>query len=709
VPGSLVPGVLLLVAYMLIPGAGTCFATRVALGRSHITFLAMSFGMGFAVVALTSLTLVLLRIFEPGSLAGSWVVVSLVAWTIAVRRGRIGGHVRYWKAHIAADSAAAIGSTLVLIGVAAARWTVPPLSNIASTVLRYWADGLEIADTGGLPRDTLQWSSLLEPVTNKVVLNSFNGGVSFLLGRGPLDPLAILLFVVTLGLVIISMAFFWELGIRRFAPVGALLLFANQVTGSELTAALGRNLAEDWGRLVAFGAVLAAAIALRRGRRAGAPADGGTGAGDPSRRTWHPASIAAGLLLGVAAGTHLVAASFGAACIVGLATASVAVRRDVRRHVVRLGIILGVAAVLGGIILTLPPGDLGLKGALGSAEYRDLLSDLGLPSNFDPTRFIVTHSTEAAESTEPIDTGDVMQSFAYRVAGMNFLDTKPGSELPPMLLVGPTILALILAMAVFVWGPPPLRVSVLAATMIAGLLLVVGIAFAYRYELFALEAFGNRRLFNYAAVPYVLVLTAAGEGVLWLLRSKVRLRRSAVAFLGFTVVAAVGALMIPKATWAQAERRAGLEHQLELLEWLGEHVSCEGRILANRRTLGTFETITGRVGVLEGMGPHVRPAVLGLAIREIFRARDFFLDPLANERYLDERGIAAVLVTRSPNRFGGYGGLPRSKPHGLDDVPFLRRAYENASGTVYVVRGFRPNPSLPQAVGRPGFDCAVIN
>ena len=69
-----------LLGYMLVPGAGACFASRAALGRSHLTFLAMSFGMGFAVVALTSFTLVLARVFEPGSLVASWVGVSAVAW-----------------------------------------------------------------------------------------------------------------------------------------------------------------------------------------------------------------------------------------------------------------------------------------------------------------------------------------------------------------------------------------------------------------------------------------------------------------------------------------------------------------------------------------------------------------------------------------------------------------------------------------------------
>lgn len=706
-PSSLILDVLLLLGYMLVPGAGTCFASRVALGRSHLTFLAMSFGMGFAVVALTSFTLVLLRVFEPGSLAASWVGVSAVAWTIAIRRGRIRRHVRYWKQLVAADPAAAIGSTLVLIGVAAARWTVAPVTNIASTVLRYWADALEIADTGGIPHDTLQWNTLLEPITNKMVLNSFNGGVSFLFGREPLEPLATLLFVVTMGLVVISMALCWELGIRRLAPVGALLLFANQVMGSELTEDLGRNLAEDWGRLVAFAAVLAGVIALRRGRGSDEAADVEVeGRGSPPR-TWHPATIAAGVLLGTAAGTHLVAASFGAACIAALVVASIVVRRELRRHVVRLAVVLGVATVLGGIVLTLPPGDLGLKGAVGGADYRCLLSELGLPSNFDPTRFIVTQSTEAAESTHHFDTGDVVLAFAYRAAGQNVFDARPGNELPPVLLVGPTILALILATMVFVWGPAPLRVSVLGATLIAALLLVVGIAFAFRYDLFALAAFGNRRLFNYAAVPFVLVLTAAGEWLLWLLRSKIRIPRRAVPIVGFAIVLAAGSLMIPKATWAHVERRDKLDDQLELLGWLGEHVPCEGRVLANRRTLGTFETMSGRAGVLEGMGPHVRPAVLGRAIKEIFRARDFYLDPIANARYVDERGIAAVLVARSPNRFGGYGGLPRVKPHGFDDVPFLRRAYQNDAGTVYLVRGFRPNPSLPEVAGRPGFDCTV--
>lgn len=706
-PGSLVPSVLLLVAYLLVPGVGTCFASRVAFGRSHITFLAMSLGMGFVVVALTSLILVLLRVFEPGLLAASWVGVSAVAWAIAIRRGRIRRHVRYWKQLVAADPAAALGSTLVLIGVAAARWTVAPVANIASTVLRYWADAIEIADTGGIPHDTLQWNTLLEPITNKMVLNSFNGGASFLLGREPLEPLATLLFVVTMGLVIISMALFWELGIRRLAPVGALLLFANQLTGSELTEDLGRNLAEDWGRLVAFAAVLAGVIALRRGRAPDEAADPEVGARGSPRRSWHPATIAAGVLLGAAAGTHLVAASFGAACIVALLAASIAVRGDLRRHVARLAVVLGVATMLGGMVLTLPPGDLGLKGAVGSTDYRHLLSELGLPSNFDPTRFIVTQSTEAAESTQHFDTGDVVLAFAYRAAGQNVFDSGAGNELPPLLLVGPTILALILATVIFLWGPAPLRVSVLGATLIAGLMLVVGIAFALRYDLFALAAFGNRRLFNYAAVPYVLVLTAAGEWLLWLLRSKVRLPRATVPIVAFAIVIAAGSLMIPKATWAHVERRDKLDDQLELLGWLGEHVPCEGRVLANRRTLGTFETMSGRAGVLEGMGPHVRPAVLVLAIKEIFRARDFYLDPVANARYLDERGVAAVLVARSPNRFGGYGGLPRVKPHGFDDVPFLRRAYQNEAGTVYLVRRFRPNTSLPEVAGRPGFDCAV--
>jgi hypothetical protein len=129
-------------------------------------------------------------------------------------------------------------------------------------------------------------------------------------------------------------------------------------------------------------------------------------------------------------------------------------------------------------------------------------------------------------------------------------------------------------------------------------------------------------------------------------------------------------------------------------------------VLADRRTLGTFEAIAGRVGVLEGMGPHIRPAVLELAIEEIFRAREFFEGPAAALPYLRERAVAAIVLTRPSRRIGFLGyAIARVRPERLDRVPFLRLGFRNAAGSVYLVEGFRPDPSAPRVVGRPGFRC----
>lgn len=181
---------------------------------------------------------------------------------------------------------------------------------------------------------------------------------------------------------------------------------------------------------------------------------------------------------------------------------------------------------------------------------------------------------------------------------------------------------------------------------------------------------------------------------------------AAVSVAALAIMVVSGLIFIPRATWGHAADRGKLENQLELVRWVGDHVPCEGRILANRRTLGTFESIAGRAAVLEGMGPHIRPSVLMRAIEEIARARTFFRDPRERSGYLERRGVAAVIIATGGNPFGGYpalGGSVRARQ--LADLEILREAFHNPSGTVYLVDGFRPDPSLPKVAGRPGFGC----
>lgn len=677
--------------------------SRLTIGRSLLTAIGLAFGLGFAGIGLGSLLLVLLGVFGSITLAVLWIVLSAAGWLVAVRQGSLREHVNGWRSNVRADALSTVAAFSVLVGVAVIRWTVAPVANIAPTALRYWADALEIADAGRIPDGTLQWGSVIEPTTSKVVLNAFNAGASMLLGRDPIEPTGVLLYVVSISLVTIAIAIFRELGMVRLAPLGAILLFANAVTGSELTTDLGFNLAEDWGRMVGLSAVLAAIVVfLGPGGDAVVPQSASTG------RSWFQVVIVPGVLLGTAAGTHLVAASAAIGMVSALALALGLVWHRLRPFLLRGGAIVGISAVVGMFVLVVPRGDLGFEGAGGSDRYRGLPSDLKLPPNFDPTRYIVTHDVDAASAPRAqIGVVDVGKQFAYRAIGRRAPNERSDAEeLPVSFLIGPTLVALLLLVAATRWAPRHLLATMLWASLFALVLFAVGLAFALRYEFFVLEVFGDRRLFTYALIPFVVILIAGGEWALRALEGRSDPRTRAVSVVALAIVVVSGLVFLPRATWVRADDRGKLENQLELLRWVRDHVPCEGRILANRRTLGTFASIAGRAAVLEGMGPHIRPSILILAIEEIARARLFFQDPRARSGYLEEHGIAAVIVAISGNPFGGYPALGGAvRPRQLADLDMLREAFHNPSGTVYLVDGFRADPSVPRVTGRPGFGC----
>ena len=58
---------------------------------------------------------------------------------------------------------------------------------------------------------------------------------------------------------------------------------------------------------------------------------------------------------------------------------------------------------------------------------------------------------------------------------------------------------------------------------------------------------------------------------------------------------------------------------MAVLDWVDEHEPCGARILPDRVTLGTFAAATGRVSVVEGMGPYLRPAMLHTVLRRCSR------------------------------------------------------------------------------------------
>ncbi|HJQ72514.1 MAG TPA: hypothetical protein VJ887_03780, partial [Actinomycetota bacterium] len=304
-PTNTVPSVALVLGSILVPGSGLCLAIGVARSRGWLTFAAASLGCGFVATASISLLLALVGLLNLPALVIGWILLSGITWFTAIRSRAWRGYIEAWRRDVAADPWATITAAATVVAFAAVRWTYPPIANMGATAMRYWADALEIADHGGIPASTLQWGTLLRPATSKSALNAFNGSMSLLSGQDPLPAMGILLFIVSVGLVLVVMAVFTELGIRRLAPIGALFLFANQALGSELTADLTRNLAENWGRLSAFTGMLLAVVLLSRAT-GGAEEDAD---GIPSGTA---EIVLTGWVLGATAAIHLVAAAVGA-------------------------------------------------------------------------------------------------------------------------------------------------------------------------------------------------------------------------------------------------------------------------------------------------------------------------------------------------------------------------------------------------------------
>ena len=246
------------------------------------------------------------------------------------------------------------------------------------------------------------------------------------------------------------------------------------------------------------------------------------------------------------------------------------------------------------------------------------------------------------------------------------------------------------------------RLAGRAAGLLAATLLAVAFLFSYRYRTQIPGRFGIDREFDY--VPLVLVLAALGLAEAAL----VRLRRVRgwlpVAVLAAVVVVpavAVGATAGPaRHGWEQNGRDS-----VAVLDWVDEHAPCGARILPDRVTLGTFAAATGRVSVVEGMGPYLRPEMLHTVLGLVLRTHRFFEDPAGGEALLHRLGVDEVLVVKGV-RIGSMVGTLESgvDPAAFRSVPYLQLIHASPVLDVYRVRG-AAGGSFPDPRSMAGFHC----
>jgi hypothetical protein len=658
-------------ALVLVPGLGASLAAYPPGRIGPATRLALAFGLGYAVVGVTAVVLVIAHVLHPATFFPALGIVTAGLWFAGLRRGSAREHLAALSADIAGERWALAVGALVFLAIAIVRLRSSPLLNFEMFgPWRYWADGLEIADAGRVPAQTLQWGATWTPTVSKVVLNSYHAGLSYAIGRAPLPAMGALLWVASTGLAAGLWALGRELGLRRLAPLLPLLTLV--VLNDELHRNLDVYTAENVGRMVSVCALVLGVRALR------------------DRDGWKEPLLAA-LLFGAGFATHGVPVVALMVVLGWYAVARGLLDREWRAVLGRLVVIVVAAAGLTGVLLLAAGGSVGFQGASGSSSYASF------GHGVDPTASLLTGTLRHSPSGHGhwyVRPAAIMHDFTGSATTLTSAPTWLVWLLP--------IAAVTAALVMLRRFPLELAPLGVVAAGTAATLLGIAFLFSYRYRTQIPGRFGIDREFDY--LPLVLVLAAlalAEAAVGWL--------QSVREWIPLAVVAAVVAVPAVAVAATAGPARHGWEQNgrdsLAVLDWVDEHVPCGARILPDRVTLGTFAAATGRVSVVEGMGPYLRPAMLHTVLTTVLEAHRFFEHPGGGAALLHRLGVDEVLVVKGV-RIGSMVGVLEAgvDPEAFRHVPYLVPVHSSRVLDVYRVRG-AGGGRFPDPGTAAGFHC----
>ena len=469
---------------------------------------------------------------------------------------------------------------------------------------RYWADGLELADAGRVPAQSLQWGALYTPAISKLVLNSFHGGSSYLLGASPLPAMGALLWVASTGLAAGLWALGRELGLRLLSPLLPLLTLT--LLNDELRRNLDVYTAENVGRMVAVCGLVVGVRALR------------------DREGWLEPVVAA-VLFGAGFATHGVPVVALMIALGWYGVARLVLEWDRGAIVARMAVIaVGAPALTVGLLLS-AGGTIGFQGASGADRYGSF------GPGVDPTASLLAGTVEHS----PTGTGH----WFIPPHGIltYFLRTVTTLDDPPRILLWVIpIAAIVAAVAMARLLPVDLGSTAIMAVGLGLSLVALAFLFSYRYTHADPGPVRHRsRVRLPAARPrssscWRRSSRRSGGSRGCASGRRPRSRPSSSRSRPSRSAATVGP--------ARTSYHSNGVRALSILDWVAAHVPCDARILPDRVTLGTFVAATGRVSVVEGMGPYLRPEMLHPVLADVLRAHRFFERPAGGRRFLRREG-----------------------------------------------------------------------
>ena len=659
---------LVVIVVVLVPGAGaTLAAFRPGLLGIEAA-IALTFGLGYAVSALTATALAVTGTIGRTSFIVALTLVTAALWAAALRRHSPRAVLRALATDARCSRWILAPGLVGLTAFAIEKLRVQPLTILSSSqaAWRYWADGLEILRAGGVPSTTLQWGIHIPTTVSKVVLNSFEAGIASVAPNGALRTMAALVWLGSVGLFAALLALARALGLRVLAVVVPAVLLAAPSSGPinpEFAQDANSYRVETIGRMVAVCAVVVA-IAVVRGRA--------------GRRE----AVVAGLLFGAAAGTHLIPVVVIGMFAVWYAAGSIVLGRRRRPRLRRIAGAAGITALVTVAVwlavLAASGGDLGFQRAREGGGYP------GFPATLDPTK-----TFEVIKPSHPRG-----RRSGWAIRPMRIGETAVASVFDDVQVTTPrrdyvAIVLLAVTSGLVLWRRRRALGPVTLASWATALsLAVAGLYFSHRYRTFVPATFGPRRLFEYGVLFAVLATAAVASTVLRdaVARSARRRRhglRRAGAVCTAVLAVAIAASAPPRA--ATALERNGLA----VMTTLSRTVPCNARILVNVRTAGSFEVLARRTSVDEGMAPYLRPSVLRRVLPIVLGAKAFFHDPAANRAFIENQHVDAVLVVAGP-KVGGRPLLKRGRRGVLKQVPWLRPLVETPSFTIYATPSLAP-------------------